>query len=190
MKHAEIRDRAGLGVKGTITARTWDVSTLTREIKSWPTLDEDEQHAVLSTLSDDHATSVARIENIALDGLLGFIARGLNPADPTSAEASHLALGTGTAAPVEGGTELTAEVYRTPVGDADVGGSDLLTSTFISQAELNGITISEVGLAGGSVASGEPMLTHAVLDPADHIQKNSTMVVTINYELSIRRPTA
>lgn len=189
MKHAEISDRAGFDPKGTITARTWDVPTLKRHIKSWPTLDENEQHAVLSTLNDDHASSVARIENIALDGLLGFIARGLNPTDPSSASASHLALGTGTTAPVESGTALTAEEYRTPVGDADVGGSDLLTSTFISQAELNGVTISEVGLAGGPAGSGEPMLTHAVLDPVDYIDKNSTMVVTINYELSIRRPT-
>lgn len=187
---AKVCDRFGLGVNGHITIKTWDARMLRRRVKSWPTLTKQEQFEIVRELDDEYATTVTRTTNIPLDGLLGFIAKSLNPKSTETAEASFLAIGTGTVEPVPTNTSLTDEVYRTAVGDAEVDGSDLLTSTFLSQAEANGYTISEIGLAGGDVGSDEPTLTHALLTPERYIEKNSRMVVTIDYVLEIRRPSA
>lgn len=184
--HGQLEDTAGLDPVGRITVREWDVDTLRQHIKSWPVLSDEEKHQRLRELEDSLTASVTETRNVAVEGLLAFIARGLDPTDTSAAEASHLALGDSTTSPTTSDTSLGNEVYRTAVGDADRDGADLLTSTFISQAEANGETITEVGLYGGPVGSGEPLLTHALFDAGNEINKNSQMVVTIDYILEIR----
>lgn len=184
--HGRLSETVGLKPVGRITARTWEVEDLRKHIKSWPALSDEQKHERLRELGDELTADVTETENIPLDGLLAFIARGLDPTDASEAEAAYLALGDDTTTPDSTNTELGNEIYRTVVGDADRDGADLLTSTFLSQAEANGETITEVGLAGGDVGSGEPLLTHALFASGDEIEKNSQMVATIDYILEIR----
>lgn len=186
---SRVEDGDGFDAKGRIVARTWSPETLRREIKTWPLLETDsERIQAIRRLDDTYAEEVLETENIAVDGLLAFIARGLDPTSTESAQASHLAVGTATDEPQATNTELGNEVYRSRVGDADRDGSDLLTSTFLSQAEANGYTLTEVGLVGGPVGSDEPLLTHALFDSGQEIEKTVGKAATIDYVLEIRRP--
>lgn len=182
-----VSDGSPLGFEGRITARTWSVGQLRGHIKQWPLLTDEEKLARIRQLDDDAAEDVIETHNLVVDGLLRFIVQGLDPTSSESAEASHLALGTSTDTPATGNESLGNEVYRTAVGDADRDGFDLITSTFVSQAEANGETITEIGLCGGPDGS-DPLLTHALLGSGEEIDKNSQMVVTIDYTLELRRP--
>lgn len=185
----DVDDEVAVDPQGTITVKTWSPETLRRHIKRWPLLETDsERLRAIRDLDDELAESVGETENIAVDGLLGFIAEGLDPTSSATAEASHLAVGTATTAPAGTDTALGNEVHRTFVGDADVDGQDLLTSTFLSQTEANGHLITEIALYGGPVGSGKPMLTKALLGAGNEIDKNSELLATIDYTVEIRRP--
>lgn len=190
MEQRTVNDDAVIDPHGEITVRTWKPETLRANIKRWPLLETDQEKVrAIRHLEDSLAESVATTTNIALDGLLGFIATALDPRSSAVAEASHLAFGTGTTDPTGGDTALANEVHRTIVGDADSAGADLLTSTFLSQTEANGHYLTEVGLVGGPAGSSAPFLTRALFSPGSEIEKNSEMIATIDYVLQIRRPT-
>lgn len=180
---------SGLRVDGSIELRVFSPAYLRREIEAWDALDRGQKHEHVRQLGADHAEQVAEVGNIALDGLLEFIPQAIDPTTDAAATASHLALGDGGSTSAEPGDEaLNNEVYRVIVGDADTDGADLLASAFLSQIEANGYTIREIGLAGGPSPADDRLLTHAVLDEADYIEKNGDMVATFNYVLEFRRP--
>lgn len=182
-RQERIGEKAGLDIDGVVELRTWSAATLRTEIEDWPRLSDAEKAQALR----EAELNRYRTSNIALNGLLEYIPASLAPGESVSATVSHLGLGTGTTDPDPSNTALNEEVYRIGVGEADTDGTDLLVSTFLSQTEANGYTITEVGLVGGRSESA-PLLTHAVLDTADQIEKNTDMVVTINYVLSFQRP--
>lgn len=180
-------DEVAIGVTGRITTRTWTPKTLRSNIKAWPILESDKERLKKIRELDDHlAESVSETTNIPVDGLLSFIADGLDPTSSKRAEASHLAVGTGTTDPRGSDTTLDTEVYRTIVGDAETSGKDLITSTYLSQTEANGHTITEIGLCGGPAPDGT-LLTRALLGPGRDIEKKSGMIATIDYILELRR---
>lgn len=184
-----VHDHSGLSVNGSIELRVFSPAHLRREIKAWDALDRGQKHERVRQLGADHAEQVAEVGNIALDGLLEFIPQALDPTSDAAATASHLALGDGGSTAADpGGESLNNEVYRIIVGDADTDGPDLLASAYLSQIEANGYVIREIGLAGGPSPTDDRLLTHAVLDEADYIEKNGDMVATFNYVLEFRRP--
>lgn len=182
----DVADAAPLAPVGRINIQRWDVATLRREIKGYDALGAGAKLSRIAQL-DDALADTTDVENIALDGLLEFIPAALDPTTTASATTSHLALGDGTTDPQATNTSLNNEVYRIQVGDADSDGTDLLASAFLSQTEGNGYTISEVGLVGGP-NEGDKLLTHALLDSTQTIDKNTNMVVVFNYVLEFRRP--
>lgn len=186
--HREHSDTAHIDPTGHITVKTWSPETLREQIKRWPLLETDKERLqAIQQLNDELAESIHETENIAVDGFLTHIAQGLDPTSSQRAEASHLALGTDTTDPQGSNTSLGNEVYRTIVGDADVDGADLLTSTFLSQTEANGYLLTELGLVGGP-NQDDPLLTHALFASGEEIDKTTEMVATIDYVLELRRP--
>lgn len=188
MSRVGVRDTGMFEPEGRVEVQEWDVATLRREIKAYDALDRVERLGRIRQLNAELADTVTT-HNMALDGLLEFIPAALDPTAPASTSTSHLALGDGTADPQPGNETLNNEVYRIQVGDADTDGADLLASAFLSQTEANGYTISEIGLAGGR-ETDDPLLTHAVLDSTETVDKNTNMVVVFNYVLEFRRPSA
>lgn len=187
-EHRRCDDEADIDPHGHVTARTWSPATLRRHINSWPVLETDKERLqAIRGVDPALAESTHTTENIAVDGLLNFIVQGLDPTSSKRAETSHLALGTDTTTPQATNTSLGNEVYRTIVGDADVDGADLLTSTFLSQTEANGNLLTEIGLVGGPDAD-DPLLTHALFASGEEVEKTTDMVVTIDYVLELRRP--
>lgn len=186
--HREQSDTVNVDPKGHITVKTWAPETLREHIKRWPILDTDtDRLRAIHQLDDSLAESITETENIAVDGLLTFIAQGLDPTSLERAETSHLALGTDTTEPQASNESLGNEVYRTIVGDAEVDGADLLTSTFLSQTEANGYLLTELGLVGGP-DQDDPLLTHALFASGEEIDKSTDLVATIDYVLELRRP--
>lgn len=180
-------DDVPFGPEGRVTTRTWSPATLRTHIKAWPVLESDQEKLRrIHQLNDALADSVNETTNIPVDGLLNYLAEGLNPTTSTMAQASHLALGTAEDDPQGSNDTLGNEVYRTIVGDGDTTANELLTSTFLSQTEANGYNITEIGLCGGPQPDG-PLLTHALLGTGNTIEKNSSMVVTIDYILEFTR---
>lgn len=186
-EHRSHVDQPTIDTQGTITVKTWDPAILRLYIPWWDALTDSDRLAELQALERDiESTTITK--NISLNGLLAHIANALNPIASSDATTSHLALGTATDDPQPDGDSLGTEVYRTIVGDADTDGSDLLVSAILSQTEANGYTITEIGLAGGP-DEDDALLTHALLDVGQEIEKNTKMVVTFDYILEFRRPT-
>lgn len=184
-------DTATPGVHGRITAQLWSLEQLRRRVKAWDVLDREQRLARLRSpgleLEPDRTITTT---NLVVDGLLEELAHLLDPVNKsTGTPATHLALGEGTTAASGSDTSLEAEVHRIKVGDSDVdtAGPDLLTSSFLSQAEANGTTITELGLCAGPDQSAT-LLTRAVLPSGDEVNKTSNMVVTFDYVIQFRRP--
>lgn len=115
--------------------------------------------------------------NLVLDTLLERYADGGQLTLP------ELAIGDDATDPSPNNSQLNNEIYRTPVGQDESTGGDRLTSTLISQNEMNGESIVEIGFHDGDQA-----LTHTVLPASDRIdEKTAAMTVTIDYILQHQR---
>lgn len=170
-------------IRGHIEIRVWDVDELEGADPDWPDRSRDERRAILQDPSDYPTAPIEEIEttNIPVDGYLEALASGDNP-QPT-----HLALGNDATSPSGTNTSLNNEVYRTIVGADEQNGRERITSTLLSQNEANGYTISELGFTDGWEDEDWTLLTHAALDSAQQVDKNSSISVTINYTLSWQR---
>lgn len=179
-----------IAMSGRFHLAAWNVDALKITQPEWDTLPRAERHELLRSPSTYPAAPFFEIEagNMTVDGLLEELARGMDPGQVVDVSASHLALGDDdSVAPSSSNESLNNEVYRTQVGDSAPDGRDLVTSTFISQNEMNGEAIREIGLTTGDASSDPTLLTHAVLADADQIdQKTSEMVVTIDYVIEFR----
>lgn len=180
-----------VAVNGNVHIQAWWVDELEAMSETpWPDQSAAEKHAHLREPSDFPVSPFhdIREKNLAVDGFLEQLAIAMDPNGSADVSASHLALGDGTTAPDGTNTTLNNEVYRTFVGDSSPNGRDLVTSTFISQNEMNGEALREIGLTTGGLSDDWALLTHLVLASGDQIdQKTSEMVITINYTIEFRR---
>lgn len=186
-----VDEASTIAVNGKIHLQAWWVAALEAMCpENWSDLPIEDRHAYLREPSDYPAAPFHNVHerNLAVDGFLEELARGMDPNQSVDVSASHLALGDGTTAPDGTNTTLNNEVYRTFVGDSEPDGRDLITSTFISQNEANGEALREIGLTTGGLSDDWTLLTHLVLASGDQIdQKTSEMVVTINYTIEFRK---
>lgn len=180
-----------VAVNGNVHIQAWWVDELKAMSETpWPDLSRADKRVHLREPSDFPAAPFhnVREKNIAVDGFLEQLAVAMDPDGAGETSASHLALGDGTTAPDGTNTALNNEVYRTFVGDSSPNGRDLVTSTFISQNEMNGEALREIGLTTGGLSDDWTLLTHLVLASGDQIdQKTSEMVITINYTIEFRK---
>lgn len=191
MTEIEFDHQDTLTINGRVHLQAWWVSELEAMCsEGWAWLSRANRRARLRTPSNFPVSPFhsVREKNIAVDGFLEQLAIAMDPNGSADVSASHLALGDGTTAEDGTNTTLNNEIYRTFVGDSDPVGRDLVTSTFISQNEMNGEALREIGLTTGSVSDDWTLLTHLVLDSGDQIdQKTSEMVITVNYTIEFRR---
>lgn len=177
-------------MSGRIKYAAWKVESLKMGEPDWDALPRDERHELLRSPSTYPIAPFLEVEtgNLTVDGLLEELARGMDPGQDVDVSASHLALGDEDSEDPDSSNEsLNNEVYRTQVGDSEPDERDLVTSTFISQNEMNGDALREIGLATGDNSSDSTLLTHAVLDDADQVdQKTSETVITIDYVIEFR----
>lgn len=191
MTERTVEETNTIAVNGNIHLQAWWLNEIQAMCEtSWSGLSQADKHAHLRKPSDFPAAPFHNVRetNLAVDGFLEQLAIAMNPNGSADVSASHLALGDGTTAPDGTNTALNNEVYRTFVGDSSPNGRDLVTSTFISQNEMNGEALREIGLTTGGLSDDWALLTHLVLASGDQIdQKTSEMVVTINYTIEFRR---
>jgi len=90
-----------------------------------------------------------RVMNTALDELI----KVLN-GETTDLEISYMALGTGSTAVTNTDTKLATEIFRTPLTEKTVSGTGQLTTTFIVLDVEAVSQIEEIGIFGGSTATG------------------------------------
>lgn len=186
-----IDERNTVAVNGRVHLQAWRVPELESMCPDgWTNVPRSEKRARLRQPSDFPVSPFHNVheKNIAVDGFLEQLAIAMDPNGSATTSASHLALGDGTTAPSGTNTSLNNEVYRTFVGDSSPNGRDLVTSTFISQNEMNGEALREIGLTTGGLSDDWALLTHLVLASGDQIdQKTSEMVITVNYTIEFRR---
>jgi hypothetical protein len=92
---------------------------------------------------------------------------------------SHLALGTGTTAPVSTNTKLETEIYRQQPTTKLIGQSSFTTKTVIAPSDGIG-TIREIGLFsnGTGTADSGTLLSRAMINK----QKTATLQWTLEYK--------
>ncbi|WP_331232705.1 hypothetical protein [Natronorarus salvus] len=175
----------GTGFQGVATVRMWSISSLERVRPNWSNLPRQARHNMLTRPARYPTAPIktARAENLVLDNYLEALASGDSP-QPT-----HLAIGDDdSASPQADSDALNNEVYRTQIGQDEGDGRDRLTSTFISQNEMNGLGLAEIGFANGPDAEDDDLLTHLLLDASDQLEsKTSDITITIDYTLFYQR---
>jgi len=93
---------------------------------------------------------------------------------------TYIAVGTGTATPVAGDTQLETEVFRNNVNSQIRNGKISQSTLFITNSEGNGSTLSEVGAfcgAASAAADSGTLASHALLSPT--VVKTNAKTVTI-----------
>jgi hypothetical protein len=129
-------------------------------------------------------TEVTVVENIIPTVGRAAIANALTDATPSPASLliSHMALGTGVAAPANGDTTLQTEVYRNAIASLTNSSNIAYATGFFSTTETSG-TYREVGLfiAGSGTANTGTLLSHSAIN----ITKSVTETLTIDYTITI-----
>lgn len=185
MTDVEVSRTEGVAISGYAAVCAWKVDALRAALPEWDELPRERRHALLSGPSTWPVAPfhVGTTSNLVTDAYLEHIASGRDPIP------SHLALGDDASTqPTATDSSLNNEVYRTIVGQAEPDGSDILTSTYISQNEANGTAIREVGFTDSERSGVWKLLSHALLDAADQIEeKTSNMTLTIDYIIHFGR---
>lgn len=172
----------GISIQGHLTVRSYDVETIRGEYPGWDSMDDEERLSALESIEPDEKSQTS---NLVLDSYLTDLAIAIANNSMENVDITHLAVGNGTTAPASTNTTLNNEVYRTKIGTRESDAGDVLTSTLFGQTEANGYTLTECGLTGSKVTD-QDVHTHAVFDSADQIDKNSGMVVVIDYILQLQ----
>jgi hypothetical protein len=161
-----------------VLVKTYDLETLLRKYPNWDDHSRLAKHHLAAQIP---AESVSIHRNTTVDGLHETVVDLLNPASAVTADATDLALGTGTATPASTNTSLNNEVGRVEVTEFSDQGATLATSTFLDTGELNGFDIEEVGLTTAS--SGGRLLNHSLINT---VQKDDATAVTFDVSLSFQ----
>jgi len=155
------------GIKeGKPTVKAWQKGVIQHYLNCGYSIDE----ALLIARREGALVSSKTISNTAMtagreaivDYLKGIGTVGIN----------YMAIGTGTAAVVVGGTALSAEVSRKSVSYFVDAGTALTITTFWPSSECN-YAIGEIGLFGGNGANGSAN-TGTMFCRAIHIYDNTS----------------
>ena len=110
-----------------------------------------------------------------------LLARGV-PGTGDGFAPTHMAVGTGSAAPADGDTKLGTEVYRARL-DTRQGSTNKVTfQLFIDTSSANGNTIAEAGLFDSSLTDAGSMLNRFTFTP---IAKTASVEVVLTVEITI-----
>lgn len=96
---------------------------------------------------------------------------------------SHIAVGTGTTAPVAGDTTLETEVFRKALTATDFDPQKVTFTMFLDTGEANGNTLTEGGLFN-AFAAGD-MFSRVLIVPS--IVKDASITATLTWEITVAR---
>ena len=96
----------------------------------------------------------------------------------TEVRPSFIALGTGTAAPAAGDTDLGSKVYTGAIDRRIASTAKMTNKIFVDSDSANSASISEMGLLRGTL-----LIARALISPA--IAKTSLVELTISHEITV-----
>jgi len=131
----------------------------------------------INVLLEDRVVEIRETTNlipdVGLKKLLNYLLCITTPA------LSHIAVGSGTAAPTSGDTALISEIGRKAFLDKKLTDTSILLSVWFGSADANG-TWNEIGIF--DAATGGTLFARSLVSPA--IEKTPEKVVYVEYEIA------
>lgn len=169
-----------------VHAEVYDTDVLRYLFPEWDALSKKQKLAYLRAEMASPA-SESHDSNVTCVGLHEYLPAVLNPeVDPDPVGVSHLAVGNDdTTAPAAANTQLNNEVGRPRTTDALHSGKSVDFEVFIDSGELNGYTLSELGLyTGPTTDTNALLLNHSLVSPTIDKTNSKTVIFTVTLSFS------